>query len=80
MAREHRAESVSMRAVLLPRVGRGDRRQPAAGLDRPPLLQNILAGGFTGSVYAVNPEAEEVQGLPAHARVGDIPGGASTWR
>jgi acyl-CoA synthetase (NDP forming)/GNAT superfamily N-acetyltransferase len=72
MAREHRAESLSMRAVLFPEtvaVVGASRRADSIGHQ---LLQNILTGGFTGSVYAVNPEAEEVQGLPAHATVGDI--------
>src|SRR5665811_1272711 len=37
------------------------------------LLQNILDGGFTGRVHAVNTEALEVAGLQAHPRVTDIP-------
>ena len=37
-------------------------------------LANILAGGYAGPVYAVNNEALEVQGLPAYARVAEIPG------
>jgi len=72
MAREHRAESVSMRGVLFPgtvAVVGASRRADSIGHQ---LLHNILTGGFTGSVYAVNPEAEEVQGLPAHRTVGDI--------
>jgi acyl-CoA synthetase (NDP forming)/RimJ/RimL family protein N-acetyltransferase len=71
-AREHRAESVSMHGVLFPEtvaVVGASRRADSIGHQ---LLQNILTGGFTGSVYAVNPEASEVQGLPAHARIGDI--------
>ena len=37
-------------------------------------LRNIQDGGFVGPVYAVNPEALEVLGLPTYARVGEIPG------
>ena len=37
-------------------------------------LANILGGGYAGPVYAVNNEALEVLGLPAYARVGEIPG------
>ena len=72
LAREHRAESVSMRGVLFPRavaVVGASRRADSIGHQ---LLQNILTGGFTGSVFAVNPEAREVQGLQSYARIGDI--------
>jgi acyl-CoA synthetase (NDP forming)/RimJ/RimL family protein N-acetyltransferase len=72
LAREHRAESVSMRGVLFPGavavVGASRRPDSIGHL----MLQNILTGGFTGSVYAVNPEAREVLGLRSYARVGDI--------
>ena len=37
------------------------------------VLHNLLAAGFTGHVYAVNPAAESVQGLDAHVSVADIP-------
>ena len=73
LAREHRAESVSMRGVLFPSA-RSRWSAPAGEPDSIGhlMLQNILAGGFTGSVFAVNPEAREVLGLQSHARVGDI--------
>ena len=53
MAREHRAESVSMRAVLCTRDGRGGRRQPAGGLDRAPApaehpRRRLHRGGLRG--------------------------------
>lgn len=74
LAREHRAESVSVRSVLFPGsvavVGAG-RRESSIGHR---FLRNILDGPFQGPVYAVNTEALEVRGLPAHVRVGDIPG------
>ena len=69
LAREHRAESVSMRGVLFPRavavVGASRRADSIGHL----MLQNILAGGFTGSVFAVNPEAARGPG-PAVLRPG----------
>ena len=37
------------------------------------ILANILAADFNGAVHAVNREAMEVLGLPAHARVSEIP-------
>jgi len=38
------------------------------------ILHNLIAGGFTGSIYPVNPKAEEVHGLPCYPSVLDIPG------
>jgi len=73
-AREHRAEALSMRSVLFPdtvAVVGASRRADSIGHH---LLQNILAGGFTGTVHAVNSEALEVQGLPSHKRVSEIDG------
>jgi len=72
-SREHRAEAVSMHSVLFPAsiaVIGASRRTSSIGHR---LLQNILAGGFTGRVHAVNTEALEVAGLQAHPRVTDIP-------
>jgi len=72
-SREHRAEAVSMHSVLFPAsiaVIGASRRTDSIGHR---LLQNILAGGFTGRVHAVNTEALEVAGLQAHSRVTDIP-------
>ena len=73
-SREHRAESRSMRGLLNPRsvVVVGASREPDSIGHR--LLHNILAGGFTGAVHAVNHDAFEVQGVPSHARVTDAPG------
>jgi len=73
LSREHRAESVSMRSVLFPdsiAVVGASRRKDSIGHQ---LLHNVLAGGFTGAVHAVNNEALEVLGLEAHTRVSEIP-------
>lgn len=37
------------------------------------VLQNILAAGFKGPVYPVNPKYHEVAGLPCFAAAGDLP-------
>jgi acyl-CoA synthetase (NDP forming)/GNAT superfamily N-acetyltransferase len=74
LSREHRAEAVSMHAVLFPEsiaVVGASRRRESIGHQ---ILENILAAGFTGAVYAVNNEAVEVCGLTSHARVNEIPG------
>jgi acetate---CoA ligase (ADP-forming) len=39
------------------------------------ILRNLLSAEFSGPVYAVNPNAEVVQSLPAYHSVKDIPGG-----
>ena len=74
VAREHRAESVSMHGLLHPAsiAVIGASRRPASIGHR--LLANILDGGYAGPVYAVNNEALEVLGLPAYGRIGEIPG------
>ncbi|MFC5911780.1 GNAT family N-acetyltransferase [Streptacidiphilus monticola] len=75
-AREHRAEARSMQRLLAPGsvavVGSG--RNPA-GVGRT-LLRNLLSGGFTGALYAVNSAMKhgELDGVPVHPSVADIPG------
>ncbi len=74
LAREHRAESLSVRSILTPAsvaVIGASRRRNAVGHQ---FLRNLLAGGFKGPVYAVNPTAQEVLGVPCHRTVTDIPG------
>jgi acyl-CoA synthetase (NDP forming)/GNAT superfamily N-acetyltransferase len=75
-AREHRAEARSMQRLLRPAsvavVGAG--RRPG-GVGRT-LLRNIVAGGFTGRVHAVNHSfpagGAEVDGVPGHRSVAEI--------
>lgn len=73
-SREHRAESRSMRGLLNPRsvVVIGASRDPGSVGHR--LLANLIGGGFTGVVHAVNHDAVEVQGVRSYARVTDAPG------
>jgi acyl-CoA synthetase (NDP forming)/RimJ/RimL family protein N-acetyltransferase len=73
MAREHRAEALSVRSALFPEsiaVIGASRRVDSIGHQ---LLTNIRAGGYQGRVHAVNIEARHVQGLQAHSRVSEIP-------
>lgn len=72
-AREHRAEARSLEALLTPRsvaVVGASRDPQAVGAV---LLRNLLAAGFTGRLYAVNPEACEVQGVECYSRLTDLP-------
>jgi acetyl coenzyme A synthetase (ADP forming)-like protein len=67
--RERVATVAAVRSVLEPRS------VAVIGASRTPdtigyaVLRNILGSDFSGPVYAVNPAAAEVQGLPAHASV-----------
>ncbi|MFK4298214.1 acyl-CoA synthetase (NDP forming)/RimJ/RimL family protein N-acetyltransferase [Arthrobacter sp. GAS37] len=73
-SREHRAEARSVRDLLAPSsiaVVGASRRWGTVGHQ---LLEHILEGGFTGTVYAVNPEAFELAGMKSFARIADVPG------
>jgi acyl-CoA synthetase (NDP forming)/GNAT superfamily N-acetyltransferase len=74
LAREHRAESVSMRRVLFPTSVAviGASRDPDRLGHR--VLKNLLDAGFTGPVYAVNQEADKILGLRCYPKIGDVPG------
>lgn len=37
------------------------------------ILRNIIANGFKGRVYAVNPASREIMGVPSYPRLSDIP-------
>ncbi|ABW10694.1 GCN5-related N-acetyltransferase [Parafrankia sp. EAN1pec] len=76
-AREHRAEAASMNRLLHPRaiavVGAGRDRSSLGNI----VLRNLLAGGFDGPVYPVNPAAAAGEGavasVRAYASVEDTP-------
>ena len=73
MSREHRAESLSVTRLLNPKVVAvvgASRREATIGNM---FLTNLIAAGFTGSLYPINPAADEVGGLPALASVRDVP-------
>ncbi|MBA2446358.1 MAG: GNAT family N-acetyltransferase, partial [Nocardioidaceae bacterium] len=71
--REHRSEARSMarffeaRSVAI--IG-ASRRQDKVGAS---LVRNLVLAGYSGRVYAVNPAAEAVAGMPAYKTVHDIP-------
>ncbi len=73
-SRESRADVASLRPLLQPRsvavVGTSQRR----GTVGRAILRNIMTGGFTGPVYAVNPHAQAMEGVPCVASVDDLPG------
>src|SRR5680860_1270470 len=73
LSREHRAEAASIQrffnASSVAVIG-GSRRQDTIGRA---LVRNLVLGDYTGRLYAVNPAAEAVAGMPAYASVSDIP-------
>ncbi|HEY2959454.1 MAG TPA: GNAT family N-acetyltransferase [Actinomycetota bacterium] len=72
--REQVAAAAAMRVFLAPRsvavVGASRRRGTVAG----ELFHNLLAGGFNGPVYPVNPNTPVVQSVLAYPSVGEVPG------
>jgi len=72
-SREHRSEARSMARLFEARsvaiIG-ASRRQEKAGAT---LVRNLVLAGYSGRVYAVNPVAEAVAGMPAYKSVQDIP-------
>lgn len=73
-AHEERAQCASLKPLLEPRtvavIGAG--RRGGVGHE---VLTSIMAGGFGGTVYPVNPHGSHVAGLRSYPRVCDIPGG-----
>ena len=73
-ARDRTAEHNSLRPLLAPAslavigVSRSER---GVGYE---VLRAILAGGFTGRTYLVNPHAKTIAGLACYRSVGAIPG------
>jgi acyl-CoA synthetase (NDP forming)/GNAT superfamily N-acetyltransferase len=74
-ARERRAEAHSLRPLLAPRtvavVGAGRQR---GGVGRE-VLENILAGGFTGHAVAVNPGADSIGDVASYPDLASVPDG-----
>ena len=72
-SRESRADVASLRHLLQPRsvavIGAGRERSSVGRA----ILHNIVTGGFAGPVYAVNPHAHRLEGVPCVASVADLP-------
>jgi acyl-CoA synthetase (NDP forming)/RimJ/RimL family protein N-acetyltransferase len=74
-SRASRADVASLEHLLRPAsvavIGAG-RRRGSVGRE---ILHNIVAGGFDGSVYAVNPLGRSMEGLACLASADDLPAG-----
>jgi acetyl coenzyme A synthetase (ADP forming)-like protein len=72
--REEQAAAAALRRVLAPRsvavIGASRRRGTVGG----ELFHNLLAAGFAGPVYPVNPSASVVQSVAAYPSVTKVPG------
>ena len=72
--REDQAGAAAVGHVLRPAsvavVGASRDPQSPGGV----LLGNLVAGGFTGPVYPVNPAGGVIQGLAAYRSIGEVPG------
>ena len=73
-SREHRAESVSMRALLFPQrvaiIG-ASRRKSSIGST---VLANLVAGGFVGELSVVNRHVRTLQGRRSYPNIAEVPG------
>jgi acyl-CoA synthetase (NDP forming)/GNAT superfamily N-acetyltransferase len=72
-ARDRTAEHNSLRPLLAPTslaVIGVSRSQSGIGYE---ILHGVLAGGFTGRTYPVNPHAKTIHGLDCYPTVGAIP-------
>jgi acyl-CoA synthetase (NDP forming)/GNAT superfamily N-acetyltransferase len=71
--REQRADVASLAPLLAPRsvaVIGASRREGSIGRT---ILHNIRDAGFAGALFAVNPHAEEIEGVPCLPSVSDLP-------
>jgi acetate---CoA ligase (ADP-forming) len=72
--REQTAAVAALRAFLAPRsvaVVGASRRRGTVGAE---LFRNLLAAGFNGPVYPVNPKAAVVQSVLAYPSIAEVPG------
>ncbi|WP_244186209.1 bifunctional GNAT family N-acetyltransferase/acetate--CoA ligase family protein [Arthrobacter agilis] len=72
-SREHRAEARSMAELLTPSSVAVIGASREWGTVGHALLEHLIDGGFTGTVYAVNPEAFELHGIMSHASLTEVP-------
>jgi len=73
-ARDRTAEHNSLRPLLAPAslaVIGVSRSRSGVGYE---VLRAVLAGGFTGRTYPVNPHAKTIEGLACYPSIGAIPG------
>jgi acetyl coenzyme A synthetase (ADP forming)-like protein len=71
--RSQKAAYASMKAIFEPKsiaVVGASRKRGGLGAE---ILRNLLTTGFEGTLYPINPRAASVNGVPAYARVSEVP-------
>jgi len=71
-ARDAAAAAMSVRRWLRPRSVAVAGASRKAGSIGAALMENLRSGGFRGEIYAVNPNASEINGVPCHPSVSAI--------
>ncbi len=75
-SREHRAEAKSVRMVLHPTsvvvIGASRKHNSTGNL----LIRNITAANFTGRLWVVHPEVDQIAGVQAYPSLAELPGAA----
>ncbi len=72
--RSEKAAAASMARLFEPRsvaVIGASRERGKIGAE---VLHNVLAAGFRGPVYPINPSATDIEGVRCYARLADVPG------
>jgi acetyl coenzyme A synthetase (ADP forming)-like protein len=72
--REHAAEAASMARIMAPRSIAVLGASRTKGHVGNAVMQNLVETGFTGDLYAVNPNTEEILGVRSYASVAEVPG------
>ena len=73
-AREHTAEAASIARLLEPATVAVVGASTHPGKIGNAVVRNLLDFDFRGAVYAVNPSATAVEGLPTYASLDEVPG------
>jgi acyl-CoA synthetase (NDP forming)/GNAT superfamily N-acetyltransferase len=71
--RERRADTASLQAVLRSRVVAVVGASRRGGSIGHMILRRIKEADFTGQLFAVNPHAVEIAGVPSYARIAELP-------
>lgn len=73
-ARERTGAVAAMRRFLSPRAVAVIGASRTRGTIGAEVFHNLIASGFNGPVYPVNPKADHVQSIAAYASIADVPG------
>ena len=72
--REHAAESASMARIMAPRSIAVLGASRTKGHVGNAVMQNLVDAGFTGDLFAVNPNTAEILGVRSYSSISEVPG------